>query len=95
MVRGDTGRKLGAQSGGSGHGEMWEERCQVGQKSVCFFSVKQTFFILTNNLFDLDSLSMSAISAIGFSWVGARGAAKPLPMHKTAPQQRVIWRKYS
>ena len=31
--------------------------------------------------------------AIDFRWVEARGAAKHLPMHKTAPQQRIIWPK--
>ena len=31
--------------------------------------------------------------AIGFQWVEARDAAKPLPVHKTAPQQRIIWPK--
>ena len=31
--------------------------------------------------------------AIGFQSVKARGAAKCLPMRRTAPQQRIIWPK--
>ena len=49
------------------------------------------FFIFTNNLIDLDILSMSTISHYWLLVVEARGAAKHLPMHKTAPQQRIIW----
>ena len=44
------------------------------------------FFIFTNNLIDLDILSMSTISHYWLLVVEARGAAKHLPMHKTAPQ---------
>ena len=51
-----------------------------------FCKIKGTFFIYTNNFIDLDILSMLAISCywLLILWVEARGAAKHLPMHKTA-----------
>ena len=54
-----------------------------------FWKIKHTFFIFTNNFIDLDTLSMLPISCYWFLEV--RGAAKCLPMHKTAPQKRIIW----
>ena len=52
---------------------------------LCFFhKIKDTFFIFSNNFIDLDILSMSAISHYWLLVGRGQGAAKHLPMHKTA-----------
>ena len=47
--------------------------------------------MFTNNFIDLDILSVSATSCYWLLVGRGRGAAKHLPVHKTAPQQRIIW----
>ena len=59
-----------------------------------FHRTKDMFFIFTNNFNDLDVLSMSAISRYRLLVGRGPGAAEHLPMHETAPQQRIIWPKY-
>ena len=67
----------------------------VGQNVCLVFSIKQkTHFSFSPITTDLDSFSMSAISHyLLLVGVEAPGAATHLPMHKTAPQQRIIWPK--
>ena len=72
----------------------WYEVLGWPKSPLCFFhKIKDTFFIFTSNFIDLDILNMSAVSCywllLGRGW----GAAKHLPMHKTAPKQRIIWPK--
>ena len=70
--------------------------CVLGwPKSPFSFSrkIKDTFFIYTNNFIDLDILSMSVLSCYWLLVGRDQGAAKHLPMHKTAPQQRIMWPK--
>ena len=51
------------------------------------------FFIFTNNFIDLDILSVLAISHYWLLVGRDPGSSKHLPMHKTAPQKRIIWPK--
>ena len=53
-----------------------------------FCKIRDTFFIYFT---DLDILSVSALSCYWLLVGGGWGAAKHLPMCKTAPQQRIIW----
>ena len=52
-----------------------------------------SFHFFTNSFTDLDILSMSSISHYWLLQGRGQGAAKHLPMPKTAPQQRIIWPK--
>ena len=65
----------------------------AGQKLRYVFlrKIKDTFFVFTNNFFDLDIWSMSAVSRYWLLVGRGQGAAKHLPVHETAPQQRSIW----
>ena len=55
-----------------------------------FHKIKDALFIFINNFTDLDILSMLAISRYWLLVGRDRGDAKHLPMHKTAPQQKII-----
>ena len=55
-----------------------------------FCKIKDTFFIFINNFTDLDILGMLATSCYWLLVGGGQGAAKYLPMHKTAPQQMSV-----
>ena len=55
--------------------------------------MKGTLFIFNHDFIDLDILSMSALSCYWLLVGRGQGAAKHLPMHKTAPQQRITWPK--
>ena len=56
-----------------------------------FCEIKDIFFIFTDNFIDLDILSISAISHYWLLVGRGPGAAKHLPVHETAPRQRIIW----
>ena len=59
-----------------------------------FHKIKGAFFIFTNNFIDLDILNMSTITHYWLLVVEVRSVPKHLSIHKTAPQQRIIWPKW-
>ena len=63
------------------------------KKSMWLFfpEMKGKFFVSTNNLIDLDILHTLAMSHYWLLLGRGRCAAKHLAMHKTSPQQRIIW----
>ena len=61
---------------------------------LCIFcKIKDTVFIFTSKFIDLDILSMSSTSHCWLLVGRGQGAFQHSPVHKSAPQQRIIWLK--